>query len=199
MDFLELMQRRYTTKKYDENQRVSDQDIEKLKEILRLSPSSINSQPWRFTFISDPALKSELAQHSYFNKEKIEQASHLVVFSVVSDPHFFVQEVKTYLSEGHVQYLQQKIASLPEYEVKHWLTNQVYIALGIFLAACASMGIDATAMGGIDEKQYTQILGDEKYEAVIAVAIGYRSAQDYNQLHLKPKERLSSQKVIVHK
>ena len=45
MDFLKLAQNRYTTKHYS-SQRVNDEDIAKLKEILRLAPSSINSQPW---------------------------------------------------------------------------------------------------------------------------------------------------------
>ena len=56
MDFLKLAQTRYTTKHYT-SKRVSDEDIAKLKEILRLAPSSINSQPWQFVFISDEATK----------------------------------------------------------------------------------------------------------------------------------------------
>lgn len=43
MDFLKLVQTRYTTKHYS-SKRVSDEDIAKLKEILRLTPSlSIHS------------------------------------------------------------------------------------------------------------------------------------------------------------
>ena len=56
MDFLQLAQNRYTTKHYSDK-RISDSDIAKLKEILRLAPSSINSQPWQFVFISDKLLR----------------------------------------------------------------------------------------------------------------------------------------------
>lgn len=45
MKFLELAQTRYTTKRYEAGKKVSDQQIKELQEILRLSPSSINSQP----------------------------------------------------------------------------------------------------------------------------------------------------------
>lgn len=45
MNFLELAKNRYTTKHYS-TKRISDEDIAQLKEILRLAPSSINSQPW---------------------------------------------------------------------------------------------------------------------------------------------------------
>ena len=53
MKFLELAQTRYTTKRYEAGKKVSDQQIKGLQEILRLSPSSINSQPWKFTFVGD--------------------------------------------------------------------------------------------------------------------------------------------------
>ena len=79
MDFLQLAQNRYTTKHYS-NKRISDSDIAKLKEILRLAPSSINSQPWQFVFISDEATKEAFAKASFINEERVKQASHLVVF-----------------------------------------------------------------------------------------------------------------------
>ena len=79
MDFLKLVQTRYTTKHYS-SKRVSDEDIAKLKEILRLAPSSINSQPWQFVFISDEATKEAFAKASFINEERVKQASHLVVF-----------------------------------------------------------------------------------------------------------------------
>ncbi|WP_419649568.1 nitroreductase family protein, partial [Thiolapillus sp.] len=47
---------RHTAKKYDPARRVSETDMEVLFETLRLSASSINSQPWRFVVIeSDEA------------------------------------------------------------------------------------------------------------------------------------------------
>ncbi|MEN9487259.1 MAG: hypothetical protein RIR56_947, partial [Bacteroidota bacterium] len=47
MDFLELMQQRYTTKKYNPTEKINSEKIEQLKQILQLSPSSINGQPWK--------------------------------------------------------------------------------------------------------------------------------------------------------
>ena len=57
MNFLDLSKSRYTTKKYNPELKISEEKIQQLKEILRLSPSSIDSQPWKFTFVSDKALK----------------------------------------------------------------------------------------------------------------------------------------------
>jgi nitroreductase/dihydropteridine reductase len=48
MNFLEKMKSRYTVKKYNPQGTISEEQIQQLKEILHLSPSSINSQPWNF-------------------------------------------------------------------------------------------------------------------------------------------------------
>ena len=50
---LQLMKERYTTKKYDVSKKINFNIIEELKQILHLTPSSINSQPWKFHFVSD--------------------------------------------------------------------------------------------------------------------------------------------------
>ncbi len=52
MSFLESMQTPYTTNKYDASKKIEPSKIQELKAILRLSPSSINSQPWKFTVVS---------------------------------------------------------------------------------------------------------------------------------------------------
>ena len=84
MNFLELATTRYTTKSY-QDKRIEKKTIEALKEILRLSPSSINSQPWQFLFVSDEKLKNEsLAKLSLMNEQRVKQASHLVIFRVMS-------------------------------------------------------------------------------------------------------------------
>lgn len=55
MDIVELVRTRYTTKHYDPARRISDRDIADLMEVLRLSPSSVNSQPWHFFVTAEDA------------------------------------------------------------------------------------------------------------------------------------------------
>lgn len=71
MNFLKAMQERYTTKKYNPDKKIKASKIEELKEILRLTPSSINSQPWRFTFVSDELTREKLSKYSKINTEKV--------------------------------------------------------------------------------------------------------------------------------
>ena len=80
---LELVKHRYTAKRYDANKPISDETLNDLLEVLRLSPSSVNIQPWHFY-----ALKTKEALHAIrpavkdFNLERTEHAPVIIVFAI---------------------------------------------------------------------------------------------------------------------
>ena len=183
MDFLKLAQTRYTTKHYS-SKRVSDEDIAKLKEILRLAPSSINSQPWQFVFISDEATKEAFAKVSLTNEERVKKASHLVVFMANSALPSFEEKLVKAATEMGLNFYHKVQKPKGDVGLYAWINNQVYIALGFFLSACAS------------NTEYDKLLNEPQYTTLFAVAIGYRDPEDSNQLHLRPKSRLPLEEVV---
>lgn len=198
MNFLQAMQERYTTKVYDETKKIDEKEITELKEILRLSLSSINSQPWKFLFIEEPELKAKLAERSFYNEPKIKNPSCLVVFMVKSVEQF-EKEIHDYLPEGALNYYQGHIINTPQEDKEKWMEKQVYIALGVLLSACAVKGIDTTTMEGIQPAEYDEVLQIDGYKTIVAVALGGRDEEnDYNQLHLSPKQRRNEDLVIKH-
>lgn len=196
MDFKQFAENRYTTKKYDATRKISNSDIQDLKDILKLSPSSINSQPWLFTFVSNEQIKDDLAEASYFNASKIKDASHLVVFSVMDNLLEFERRVEENLNEGSVRFYKQFVKEQPKEKTVNWLTHQVYITLGFFLAACAAMEIDSTPMEGIEPEKYKDILKLKDHKVLFSVAIGYRDTLDGNQPNIVGKSRLPVETVI---
>ncbi len=196
MGFLNIMENRYTTKEYDATKIIPETKIKDLKKILRLSPSSINSQPWKFTFVSRGKIKDALAEQSLFNETRVKDASHLVIFSAVNNITLFENQINANLPERTIGYYHQFIKPLGETQTKSWFAHQVYLSLGVFLSACASMGIDATPMEGIKPDEYAKILKLEDYKPLFAVAIGYRDKHDSNQPSITPKSRLQVEDVI---
>ena len=197
MNFLDQMKNRYTVKKYNPQGKVTEQQVAELKQILNLSPSSINSQPWNFVFVNDPQLKQQLGDKSYFNKEKVLESSYIIVFQVIKDVENFEKQIEENLPEGPVNYYRTMVKPKGEEAVKSWLRHQVYLSLGVLLSACAAMGIDSTPMEGIEPDGYDAVLNNEKYETLFAVAIGERDETDANQPKFNPKKRLNAEKVIV--
>lgn len=197
MNFKNLMENRYTTKVYDASKKLDAQQIQELKEILRLSPSSINSQPWKFIFVRDKAVKKSLAEASLFNAAKVLHCDTLVVFARVDNLSTFEADIAQWLAPSTNEYYRQNLKPLGDQALKNWFDKQLYLSLGIFLSACASMNIDFTAMEGIEIDKYNQILSLTNFTSVFAVAIGHRDQkEDFNQLDKKPKSRKPFGEVI---
>lgn len=99
---------RYTTKKYDTTKRISAEDMQIIKEALRLSASSINSQPWKFIVVESEQGKQLLhdtfANKHQFNQLHAKEASHTILFAY--DPKFtkekFRKRVDAKVSSGHL-------------------------------------------------------------------------------------------------
>lgn len=93
------LNKRYTAKKYDKSKRVSIENMEVIKEALRLSPSSINSQPWKFIVVESDQAKqrfhSTFANAFEFNQPHAIKTSQLTEECVVGDMkqymNFFTQ------------------------------------------------------------------------------------------------------------
>ncbi|HEY6142018.1 MAG TPA: nitroreductase family protein [Flavobacterium sp.] len=196
MNILELIKKRYSAKKYNSNKAIPEEKIEALKEILRLSPSSINIQPWKFTFVQNPEIKTKLASVSMHNEEKINQAKLLVVFSVADDLDAFQKVVDSELPEARRNWYNSIRASMPEADLKTWLSKQLYIALGVGLTASIALELDSTAMEGIESDKYMDILNMAAYKPLFAMAVGYGSEDDFNRIEVMPKSRRSQESVI---
>lgn len=197
MSFLDLAKSRYATKKYDRTKNISTEQIEELKEIIRLSPSSINSQPWKFTFVTDKVVKKKLASQSYTNENSINDVELLVVFSVMENIEHFEKRNLSILPDAWVKgFYEPMIKSNGNTAVESWMKHQVYLSLGYFLSACISMGLDATPMEGINKKSYKEILSQDGYQPLFAVTVGYADKDDLAHPAILPKSRFELDEVI---
>ena len=80
-------------------------------------------------------------------------------------------------------------------QLKGRAQKQAYIAMGVLLTACATMGIDSCPMEGFDPAKYDEILGLDKLglTATLVIPVGYRSTEDTSAQFAKvrfPKEKM---------
>lgn len=187
---VEDMQWRYACKKFDTEKKVTEQDMETLLEVLRLTASSYGMQLWNFVVVENKELREKLVEKSY-GQRQVADASHLIVLCIKSDATesdidayidqtVALRGVEPQSMEGFKKMLMGTI-SKKSLEQKHiWMKNQIYIALGSLLTACAHMRIDSCPMEGISPKGYDELLGLEArgLKAVLACPVGYRSEDD---------------------
>ncbi len=194
---------RYATKKFDPTKKVSAEDLETVKESLRLTATSFGLQSMKFLIIENPAVREQLKPASW-GQTQITDASHLIVLcSYIDVNENHVDEYMGYVAssrnipleatEQFGAYLKGAIAPMTPEAKAVWSSKQVYIALGQALHTCATLRIDSTPMEGFDANAYDEILGlsAKNLRATVLLPIGYRHEEDQNQ-HLakvrKPSE-----------
>ncbi|OIN09173.1 NAD(P)H-dependent oxidoreductase [Oceanisphaera psychrotolerans] len=205
---------RYTAKKYDTTKRISPEDMGIILEALRLSASSINSQPWKFIVIESDEAKQRFhdtfANKHQFNQPHAKEASHTILFAY--DPNFtrdkFRKRVDAEVSSGHLP-AEMYDTFMGAYAFAEantdengfngsWTKSQTYLALGNTLHVLARLGIDSTTMEGVDPDLIGEIFKEELdgYVCEVALAMGYhKDGEDYN--HGRPKARLATEEVIA--
>ena len=143
---------RYATKKFDPSKKISNQDLETLKQAIQLSTSSYGLQPYKVFIIENPEIREQLKPFSW-NQAQIIDASHLFVFANVIDMQN--EHIDSYIDnviktrnlkiedlKGYSDFMKSKIVDLPLETKFNWSAKQTYLALGNLLNAAAELKID---------------------------------------------------------
>lgn len=215
MDIVTAAKQRYTAKAYDPSRRVPEETMQQIYELLRNSPSSVNSQPWHFVVASTADAKARMAKGAQggfaYNAPKITDASHVILLCVRIDadaghldkvlaqeerdgrlPDAAAKSRQQGARKGYVDQHRYTDKDLPQ-----WLEKQVYIALGAAMLGAAALEVDTTPMEGIDldllDKEFG--LHEQGLTSLVMLSCGYSAPSDFNAA--APKSRLSQEQVFT--
>jgi nitroreductase len=199
-NFLNNQNWRYATKKFDATKKVSTEDLNTLKEAIRLSSSSYGLQPYKVIIVENPELRAQL-QPAAWGQSQIVEASHLFIFA--NDTNLGDEEIDEYLNTisvtretpmeslaGYGDFMKSKISTLEPAVKNIWTSKQTYLALGNLLNAAAELKIDVTPMEGFVPAQVNEILGLDKLNlnASLIATVGYRHEDDTTQFYKKVRK-----------
>lgn len=212
MNLSELAARRYTTKHYDPAKEISPALLAQLWDLLRLAPSSVNSQPWHFVVAGTAEGKAKILPAILdFNHARVTDAAQVVVLCARAplteehlrrvlareekDGRFETAELKAAGDAGRHHFVGLNSAT-PEAQFA-WAGKQVYLALGQLLLGAAALGIDSTPIEGFDAEKMDALLGlrERGFRSVVVASLGYRSENDGNAT--RPKSRLSAEEIFT--
>lgn len=208
---IETLLWRHSTKKYDATKKISQEDLDVLFEAMRLSASSINSQPWKFVVIESDEAKERMSKtfaHKYQNNlPHVFDSSQIILFAY--NPHYTrddfakvvdkgIEDKRTKPEDRESAFGVFMFAELNTDETgntSHWTKAQTYLALGNTLHTLARLKIDSTPMEGIDTDLVNKAFKKELdgYQCDVALAIGYHHPEeDYNSKLPKSRHRLDN-------
>ncbi len=206
---------RYTAKAYNPARRIPENLMDKVRELIRLAPSSVNAQPWHVLIADTDAARARIAKATQdvyvFNEKAVLDASHVLVFCARTgmDAAFLNHVTEQEVLDGRydaVPEARDKVHGArarfitrlqEEHSYQFWADRQVYINIGQLLIGVATLGIDATPMEGFDNAVLDQELDlrAKGLHSLMLLPMGYHDeAADHNAA--RPKSRLPYADII---
>ena len=190
MDIIKHLKWRYATKKFDTSKKLTDSQINTIKEAFNLTATSFGLQTISLVILENNELRKPLVEHS-FNQKQVLEASHLLVICI--QDNILKEDVVSYydnikdirntsetILKPYKESLIQTMDNMSVIERQQWSKNQAYIALGNLMTVCAIEGIDACPMEGFIPEKYDEVLGlkERGLKSVLLLPIGFRAEDD---------------------
>lgn len=209
MSFLENLNWRYATKRFDVNKKLKEEDVQKIRDAIRMTPTSLGVQMFAVVEVVDQETKNKLREIS-FDQEQMSTADRIFVFCSRKDLKDRTESMFVDMTGGDEEFRKNDedisryeksvhffADMLGEAKIPEWSAREAYIVLGFALAACAELKIDSCPIGGFDPVKAKEILNlDLDFMPVICLPIGYRDETDE---HLKFKKWRFGEKDIFVK
>ncbi|NCO00230.1 MAG: NAD(P)H-dependent oxidoreductase [Epsilonproteobacteria bacterium] len=195
--FEESLNFRHACKIFDENKKISAEDMKYILEAGRKSPSSFGMEAWKFLVITNQELKAKL-RPACWDQVQITSCSHLVVVlagiesvkveSGIPEKRFrrraMPQEQLDFYLSLYAKHLEETLSS--DENIYAWTSKQSYIAAANMMSAAATVEIDSCPIEGFSKPAVEEILelDTSKYQVAMLLPFGYRINPQSEQLRL---------------
>jgi nitroreductase len=194
-EFMKAMDFRHACKVFNENKKISDEEIHTILEAAHKSPSSFGMEAWKFLVITNEELKKQLRPVCW-DQEQITSCSHLVIVlagidSVKVGSGIPRQRFKRrampeaqldFYLDLYAKHLTHTLSS--DENIYSWTARQTFIAAGNMMTAAAFIGIDSCPIEGFEKEKVEEILNIDtgKYQLSLVLPFGYRLNEQSSQL-----------------
>ena len=194
-NILAAFKRRAATRHYDGSRKISDDDINYILELGRLSPSSVGSEPWRFIVLQNCALRDAIKPVGWGVARQLDDCSHLVIILAKKHVRYDSDYMRDILirrglsgdklTAGLARYRQFQEEDMKqaanEQTLFDWACKQTYIALANMMTGAALIGIDSCPIEGFNYEAVNTLLADagifdpQEWGVAVMVTFGYRA------------------------
>ena len=190
---------RHAVKAFDPAKKVSQENIDKIIEAIRLAPTSSGLQPFKIIVIKNQELKDKLAAGA-LNPDCMRECSHVIIFAAwnrytaerIDSVYDFTTDERG-LPRGRFGSYTDKLKSiyLPEPAEINFAhaARQTYIALGLALAQAAELKVDSCPVEGFDNKIVDDVLELDKY-GLKSVSLMYAGVSDPQRDWIAPMKKV---------
>lgn len=189
MSFLQNLNWRYATKKFDSTKKISEENLQKIREAIRMAPTCYGLQMFSVVEVVDTETRNKMLEASY-KQAQVTDADRVFVFVSRNDGEARItkmfeamsggnEEIRKNNLKGYEDMVRSAVLRLDPKDLMTWSAKQAYIALGFALGAAAELEIDSCPMEGFDPMKVKEILGlGDEFMPVVLLPVGYRDETD---------------------
>ncbi|PIS48006.1 MAG: nitroreductase family protein [Elusimicrobia bacterium CG08_land_8_20_14_0_20_51_18] len=186
MDIIEGIKERRSINYFDRDREVSDDKIKELLELSRLTPSSLNLQPWEVLIVKSRE-KKKILRECAMNQPKVEEASAVAV--IIADPEACEKNIdkvtESWVKLGYMdrktgdfyKTLPAKLYGEPDSPKRKLFAvkNAAFFAMSLMLSA-RGLGLETHPMDGFDENCVKEKFGIAAGKVIpVIIGLGYLS------------------------
>lgn len=209
-EILDISNRRYATKAFDAERKVSEDDLRTILEVGRLSPSSFGYEPWKFLVIRNFELRREIYDIAPGARNTINGNAELIIIlykknvnytsehvvHIVEDVLGLEYDPESPVTQAFKGFQEGMLELESEDDVNEWARRQTFIPLANMMNAAASLDLDCVAIEGfihsalIEILEENNIIDTNEYEPSVMLGVGYRNEE------ITPKKRRDFNEVV---
>lgn len=189
---------RKSIRAYDENVKITNEEMLTMLKEATTAPSSVNMQPWRFVVVESEAGKERLRPLIRFNTKQNDTSSAMIL--IFGDMHCYELGEEIYNQAFEAGKMPKEVrdqqlgAIIPYYQnlTKQQMNDVVKIdaslaAMQLMLTARAH-GYETNPIGGFEADQLAEAfdLDKDRYVPVMILSIGKATETGYQSVRLDP-------------
>lgn len=195
-DFSDITFGRKSIRVYDENVKISHEEMLAMIQESTTAPSSVNMQPWRFVVVESEEQKAKLKPLIRFNTRQNDTSSAMLLIFGDLECYEYGEEIYNQaVEEGKMPAEvrdQQLAAILPYYknmakaDMKQVVNIDASLAAMQFMLVARAHGYDTNPIGGFEADQLAEAFGldKERYVPVMILSVGKALETGYESVRL---------------
>ncbi|GIP07449.1 MULTISPECIES: nitroreductase family protein [Paenibacillus] len=197
-DFANIVMGRRSVRNYDENYKISKEEMSDMISEASLAPSSANMQPWRVIVVDTPEGKEKLRPLVRFNTLQNDTSSAMLLIFGDTQSYLYAEEIyNTAVEQGKMpaevrdRQLETILSLFPtlsrEMKVEIAKIDSSLFAMQFMLVARAH-GYDTNPMAGFEADQLAKAfdVDEERYAPVMVISLGKAKEDGHESVRLEP-------------
>lgn len=201
-DFINMMTSRRSIRLYEEDVKISEEEMRVMIQEASSAPSSANMQPWRVIVVHTSEGKSKLRPLVQFNTRQNDTSAAMLIILGDTQSELYVEEIyDTAVEQGkmpreirdkQVTQIMSMYPHIPrELKIEIAKIDASLFAMQLMLVARAH-GYDTNPMAGFERDQVVSAfeLDDQRYVPVMILSIGKAKDKGHESVRL-PSEKIT--------